>query len=432
MDPDLKPVRPKKPLQAALDARQQTETPKAEPFQTPEEVAANDDLQEPAELVEQVNTELPPAVKKSVKSTGSSWNDKLSLHWPPGKKELLLTGLVVVVVVGVATALLTGHSSAPTAPKAKAKTHAAVAPKPKTVPSNLTGLPVDPAVNTNRPVTAVMIENSLDARPQSGLSQAGVVFEAIAEGGVTRFMALFQDNTPDNVGPIRSARPYYVGWAKGFDAGYAHVGGSPDALADIRNWGVRDLDQFANGGSYHRISSRAAPHNVYTGIPTLNQLETAKGYTSSTYTGFVRKPTDTPSKHVTVNHISMHLSGSLYDPSYVYNAKSNSYDRSENGAPQVDANSNQQLSPKVVIAIVVPLGQGALDASGAYYSDYQYLGSGTAYIFQDGISITASWSKASNESQISFTDSTGQPVHLNPGQTWISAVSSAGYVGATP
>src|SRR5262249_15833287 len=135
--------------------------------------------------------------------------------------------------------------------------------------STLSGLPVDPAVN-QRPVTGVMIENSVQARPQSGLNQAGVVFEAIAEGGITRFLALYQDTTPDNVGPIRSARPYYEQWALGFDAGYAHVGGSPEALNDIKAWGVRDLDQFYNSGSYHRISSREAPHNVYTGITTLN------------------------------------------------------------------------------------------------------------------------------------------------------------------
>ncbi|MCP5939883.1 DUF3048 domain-containing protein, partial [Klebsiella pneumoniae] len=87
-----------------------------------------------------------------------------------------------------------------------------VVPKPTTVANTLTGLQVAPDVN-QRPVTGVMIENSTDARPQSGLDQAGVVFEAIAEGGITRFLALFQDTQPDYVGPVRSSRPYYVQWA---------------------------------------------------------------------------------------------------------------------------------------------------------------------------------------------------------------------------
>jgi hypothetical protein len=270
-----------------------------------------------------------------------------------------------------------------------------------------------------------MIENSIDARPQSGLGEAGVVFEAVAEGGVTRFLALFQDTAPDNVGPIRSARPYYVSWDMGFDAAYAHVGGSPDGLADITSWGTKDMNQFYNSGSYHRTSDRVAPHNVYTSISTLNQLEAAKGFTSS-YTGFTRAKKDAPVAAPNATSIDFHLSGFTYDPHYDYVAASNSYNRSEAGAAHVDANTGNQISPKVVIAMEVSLAQGALDSSGAYYSDYTTVGSGTAYIFQNGTEITGTWSKASNNAQITFTDAAGQPIPLNPGQTWISAVTAGG------
>lgn len=343
-------------------------------------------------------------------------------QWPFGRKQTIIMGVVLfVALVGAGTA-----TYALTRPSVKGGVYQStrghyVPPKPTTVASTLTGLQVDPSAN-QRPVTGVMIENSLDARPQSGLSQAGVVFEAVAEGGVTRYLALFQDQTPANVGPIRSARPYYVQWAMGFDAGYAHVGGSPDGLADIRAWGTRDLDQFYNGSSYHRISSRYAPHNVYTGIDTLNQLEAKKGYTSSNYTGFARG-TEAPSKQPTVTSIGFSLSGYLYDPQYAYNATTNSYDRSENGKPQVDANNGAQLSPKVVIAIVVPLSRGALDSSGAYYSDYNPIGTGVAYVFQNGTLTTGQWQKPSTTANISFTDASGQPLKLNPGQTWITAVT---------
>ncbi len=214
-----------------------------------------------------------------------------------------------------------------------------------TVPSALTGLLVDPSLNKG-PVTGIMIENSEDARPQSGLSQAGVVFEAIAEGGITRFLALFQDTAPDNVGPIRSARPYYLQWALGFDAGYAHVGGSPEAITDISDWGVRDLDQFYNGSSYHRVSSREAPHNVYTAIATLNTLEANKGYTSSTFTSFPRK-TEDPLKVPTAKTINFNISGPLYNVAYTYDATTNSYLRSEGGEAHIDANTNTQISPRL-------------------------------------------------------------------------------------
>jgi len=127
---------------------------------------------------------------------------------------------------------------------AQTGTRKAVVAKPTTEASKLTGVQVDPAVN-QRPTTAVMIENSTAARPQSGLDQAGVVFEAIAEGGITRFEAIYQDSQPAYLGPVRSVRPYYIQWALGFDAAIAHVGGSPEALSDIKTWNAKDLDQFA-------------------------------------------------------------------------------------------------------------------------------------------------------------------------------------------
>jgi hypothetical protein len=394
-------------------------------FKTPEQIAASDNL-----VATEPTAETVPA---TVDSRVSSWRSRLNLQWPPRRKEYTVAAVLAVLVIGgIAAALTYGGSDKPVAViKAKpAVVKPKPAPKPTIVPSTLTGLPVDPSVN-QRPVTAVMVENSLDARPQSGLSQAGVVFEAIAEGGVTRFMAVYQDTQPDDVGPIRSARPYYVSWALGFDAGYAHVGGSPDGLADIRAWGARDLDQFANSGSYHRIDTRSAPHNVYTGIPTLTQLEINKGYTTSTYSGFVRKVA-APSAAPTAKSIDFGLSGYYYNPHFDYNATTNSYDRSEAGAAHIDQSTGKPLSPNVVVAMVTPLGRGELDSSDAYYSVYAVVGSGAAYIFQDGIVTIGTWTKASNNAQIVFTDAAGKPLGLNPGQTWLTAVNTADGVSYNP
>lgn len=300
-------------------------------------------------------------------------------------------------------------------------------PKPKIVPSTLTGLPVDPSVN-DRPVTAVMIENSIDARPQSGLDQAGVVFEALAEGGVTRFMALFQDTQPDYLGPVRSARPYYIEWMLGFDASYAHVGGSADALSDITAWHVKDLNQFYNAGAYHRISTRYAPHNVYTSVAELNTLEASKGYSTSTYTGFVRKAKETPSKTPTATNIDIKFSSFYYDTHYDYDAATNTYKRSEMSEPHMELHKDgtkAQIAPKVVVAMIVPEHNGKLDSSGAYYADYASIGNGQVIVFQDGTATTGTWSKASNTAQITFTGADGKPLALNPGQTWIAATPLA-------
>lgn len=348
---------------------------------------------------------------------------------PSHKRVLLLCGigLIVVGIAGVSSYLYLQHYKPTMVTIIPFKKPPP--PKPTTVASTLTGLQVDPSVN-DRPVTAVMIENSLDARPQSGLDQAGVVFEALAEGGVTRFMALYQDTQPDYIGPVRSARPYYIQWLLGFDASYAHVGGSPDALQDISSWNVKDLNQFYNPAAYERISSRYAPHNVYTSIAQLNQVEASKGYTKSNYTGFVRKQ-EAPSKAPTATSIDLTFSGYYYNAHFDYDAATNTYKRSESGQPHMELHKDGtqvQIAPKVVVAMIVPEQNGVLDSTGAYYANYASIGSGQIVVFQDGTVEPGTWSKAANTAPLIFTDTQGKPLALDVGQTWISAVTTAGSV----
>ncbi|HVX47949.1 MAG TPA: DUF3048 domain-containing protein [Candidatus Saccharimonadales bacterium] len=403
--------------------------PENEKFRTPDEVAADEQLApsraesgaEDASL-----TSAPARSDDSGKqgSRWSKWNAFNRLNWPPGKKEwIIIVVLVLLIAGGVAFALLHKPKPATLQPIPK------VTDASKTVPSTLTGLPVDPSVN-KRTVTGVMIENSEQARPQAGLGQAGVVFEAIAEAGITRFLALYQDTAPNNVGPIRSARPYFIRWNLAFDAGYAHVGGSPEALSDINNWNVRDLNQAYNGNYYHRVGSRPAPHNVYTSIAELNKLEVAKGYETSHFTGFVRKakawrPKNQP---ITAGQINFAISQAAYDVHYNFDPKTDSYARKEGGVAHIDSNTNKQIKPVVVIAMVIPY---ALESDG-YHSAYSNLGSGQAFIFQDGKVINATWAKSSNQSQLTFKDAKGKPIQLNPGQTWLTAVASASQVTYAP
>ncbi len=333
------------------------------------------------------------------------------------RKQWILLSIALVLAIGAASAggfYLYKHLT-------KVKNSAAVIKakgpiKPTTVPSKLTGLPVDPSVNS-RQVTAVMIENSPDARPQSGLISAGVVYEAIAEGGITRFMALYQAEQPDYIGPIRSVRPYYLDFLMPYDAAVAHVGGAPQALSDIKSLGVKDLDQFANGNYYTRITARYAPHNVYSSIAQFNKLEASKGYTTSNYTGFPRKK-DAPAKVPTARTVDLAISGYLYNVHYDYDVATNAYKRSEGGSPHTDEKSGTQLEPKVVVALVMSRG---IDSDGQH-TDYTTSGSGAMYVFQDGLVTQGTWHKADRKSQFSFTDANGKVLKLNAGQTWISIV----------
>ncbi len=300
-------------------------------------------------------------------------------------------------------------------------------PKPKPKPaavkyySPLTGLEVADQTATTQPVTAIMIENSPDARPQSGIKSAGVVFEAIAEGGITRFLTIYQEAKPQLIGPVRSVRLYYVDWLAPFNASVAHIGGSAAALAEVRNGNYRDIDQFFNSKYYWRATDRYAPHNVYTSFEKLDALNKAKGYTTSTFTGFPRadgKTVKTPD----ATKIALNFSSKLYNTSYDYDKATNSYKRSIGGAPSTDREAGQ-VTPSVVIAMKV--NETTIFEDGNRQS-IQTIGSGEADIFQNGTVIVGTWTKSARASQIVFTDKDGKEIPLNRGQTWIGAIPHSG------
>lgn len=291
------------------------------------------------------------------------------------------------------------------------------APPPPKYYSPLTGVEVKDEAATKQTVTAIMIENSPDARPQSGLKQAGIVFEAIAEGGITRFLTLHQEDKPQMIGPVRSLRMYYVDWLAPFDASVAHVGGSAAALAEIRNGHYRDIDQFFNGSYYWRATDRYAPHNVYTSFDKLDALNTSKGYTSSSFTGFPRtdgKVSDAPN----ATSIDVKISSALYNSHYDFDTSTNTYKRSEGGAAHLDREDGQ-IAPSVVIVIKTPM---RLVQEDGWREQIDTIGSGDGYVFQNGTVTDITWSKAARGDQLIFQDKNGAPVSLVRGQTWITAI----------
>ncbi|HSX35258.1 MAG TPA: DUF3048 domain-containing protein [Candidatus Saccharimonadales bacterium] len=396
-------------------------------FHTPQEVASRD--QQIAEVGAEMNDDTSDnpyneTLKANHKPPRRSFKQWLKTRTKKQWVAIILLLILVLGGIGAGVYFLFIKNDKPVV-STVVKKKKAVVPAPTTVASNLSGLQVDPTVN-QRPVTAVMIENSASARPQSGLDQANVVFEAVAEGGITRFEALFQDTTPGYIGPVRSVRPYYIQWGMAFDAAIAHVGGSGEALQDMKDWKVKDLDQFANGSYFQRISSRDAPHNVYTSMSQLNDLEAKRGYGAAKFSSLLRKGEER-AKTPEATSIDVKISGSLYNSHYDYDAEKNAYKRSQGGGPhmQVDANGSQtQIEPKVVIALTMSQGIAHDDTHTAYGT----IGTGHAYIFQDGKVTEGTWKKAANAENFTFTNLSGKPIGLNPGQTWITAVGDTSYV----
>jgi hypothetical protein len=344
------------------------------------------------------------------------------------RKSVIIAGMIILSIVsGILTFYLYSQNASnnKVSPATQDQIINSPAPEPKPEPikyySPLTGLLVTNESAVNQPVTGVMIENSLEARPQSGIKDSGVIFEAIAEGGITRFMVLYQTEKPQLIGPVRSLRLYDVDWLAAFNSSIAHVGGSAAALSEIRNGQYRDIDQFFNAGSYWRTTDRYAPHNMYTSFEKLDSLNTAKGYSSSTFDGFKRID-GTPVVTPTATKIDVTISSYLFNSSYAYDAATNAYARSQAGAPHTDRESGQ-IKPSVVIAMRVDE-QTVLEDG--WRESIKTIGSGNATIFQNGIAINATWTKTSKLSQIVFTDENGAIIPLNRGQTWIAAVPNDG------
>jgi hypothetical protein len=382
-------------------------------FRPPQEVSADEEQRD------STNTAAPLLKSKPPKKSFKQRLKELTV------KQWVIIGIVAGVIVLGGGALAawafwprTEPPATPTVQRSEPK------PEPEPIYSNLTGLEVDASVN-ERPVTAIMIENSTFARPQSGLLEAGVIHEAIAEGGITRFMALYQDTEPDYIGPVRSARKPWIQWLLGYDATYAHAGGSPEAIQLIHQWGVKDLNSSSNFSAYWRIPERRSPHNLYTSIPRLREVQRQHGFGKSQYTSLERKE-EKPAETPTAREIHLDISRATYNVRYAYDKASNSYKRFMAGEPHTDQRSGKQLTPKVVVALVMTQGRNGI------YTTYETIGSGQVYIFQDGVVNEGRWHKSSNESQFTFTDANGNDLRLNRGQTWFTAIGGADRVTYNP
>lgn len=286
---------------------------------------------------------------------------------------------------------------------------------PPTVTSPLDGTQVSTEVADRRPL-GIMIENHPDARPQFGLSLASVVYEAATEGGITRFLAIFGTHGGAKIGPVRSARPYYLGWALEWDAGYAHVGGSSLALAKIKELKVHDLDQFALGSRAYRREPRAGiatEHTMFTDTSKLWTIAEEKfGSDVNRPTIKFKKPLDRQYRG-TSQSISISFSTPLYNPTWTFDPETNTYLRSQGGSFHKDAATGQTIAASnLIIQRVRRISTETMET----------VGNGEAIVFMDGKRIEATWNKSSINAPTIFKDVTGAEIARNPGLTWIEIV----------
>ncbi|HMR55180.1 MAG TPA: DUF3048 domain-containing protein [Candidatus Doudnabacteria bacterium] len=275
-----------------------------------------------------------------------------------------------------------------------------------------------PEADANKRPLAVVIENSPDARPQSGLEDTELVYEMVAEGGITRFLAIFQSREPKSIGPVRSARPYYNFLANIWGAAMVHSGGSTQALSELSSGVHRnlyDINEFFFGKYFNRDSTRSAPHNLYTTPQNLREVLEDKEETdwdTRTLADFENTPTDQLVAEIT--NITIPFSLGAFTARYEYDGSTNSYKRFISGEPHLDRNSGQQLSAKNVLiqlTDVTPNGDELLTVS------IRLTGSGPCYLFASGKFQECRWSYENGRHV--YRDLEGNPLKLQSGPTWI-------------
>jgi hypothetical protein len=299
-------------------------------------------------------------------------------------------------------------------------------PTPILVEAPLTGRLVPPEVAARRPI-AVMIDDLGPARPQSGFGTASVVWQAPAEGGIPRYMLVFADQQPGDVGPVRSARYYYIAWAAEWHAVFAHVGGSPQAMATLAAQGqgqlVYNADEFRWGGIYfRRITERASPHNAYTDGTSLRAMAARIGAKDELLPAAWQFAPDAPPDARPYGGL-IRVEYPANTITYRYDRVTNTYPRGVTGAPsQTDAATGARVAPRNVVVMLMSFSSLNDGHPDKHRLEAKVVGSGKAWISTNGRTIQGTWTKASLTAPTQFFDAAGEPVTLTVGQTFIQVM----------
>lgn len=305
---------------------------------------------------------------------------------------------------------------------------------------------------SRRPL-GVMIENHTDARPQSGLSSADVIYEAVAEGGITRFLAIFYCQDAKYIGPVRSARIYFIHILEGYGKSplYAHVGGAntpgpADALGYIRKQGwdaYNDLNQFSIAFPYYyrdyeRNPGVATEHTMYSSTKKLWQYAAEKRDLTDTdedgdawredFKAWQFKDDEPATATAPTINYEFWSGRPAFSAVWTYLPQTNSYERAHRqGGPHIDKNTGKAITVKNV-AVVFMKEAPARDGYPGGHLLYTVTGTGKAIVFQDGGATVGTWKKADNTSSLTLYNSSGQEIEFNRGPIWISVLPTGNEV----
>lgn len=302
----------------------------------------------------------------------------------------------------------------------------------------------------------VMIENHENARPQSGLSYADVIYEAVAEGGITRFLAIYYCQDAGQLGPIRSARTYFMDFLSEYGDYplYAHVGGAnqpgpANALGQISDYGwegYNDLNQFSIGfpvfwRDYERLGHTASvEHTMYSTTEKLwqyaaeirkvsNKSKDGQQWNKKFVKYSFKKDEDLSKRPANQNiHLEFWSSDKNYFVDWKYDAASNLYKRNHGLTPQIDRNTNKQLTSKNIVVLFMQESSANDGYERNLHLLYRTKGTGKAIVFRDGKQLIGKWKKNGRTSRTQIVDTNGNPVQFNRGLIWFEILPMDGII----
>lgn len=275
----------------------------------------------------------------------------------------------------------------------------------------LTGLPDPTGGSRSRAALTVKVGNNPDGRPQSGLDSADIVFEEIAEGGITRFAAVFNSTVPDQVGPVRSVRGMDPDVVRPLFGIFAYSGGTSGNVEAIQSVeGLLTVDETDAGNAMTRSDDRSSPDNLYVvseamfgrggapkpPVPFFSYLADKEEFVGERITSF-----------------TVGFAGE-YAPTYTWDEADGTWKRSYGGDPFVSSDGVQIAPENVVVQFIE-------------YPDFSEgitVGEGDAWVFSDGQLIRGRWSRPDAARAPTFSDLSGSPIKLTPGQSWVELLTN--------
>ena len=269
---------------------------------------------------------------------------------------------------------------------------------------------------------AVMIDNHEDAWPQAGLNEAYMVYEIIVEGGETRLMALFKGADLDKIGPVRSARHYFIDYAMENDAIYVHFGQSPQAQSDIKKFSINDINGISeDGATFWRVKDKAAPHNAITSTEKLLESAKSKNYrTTSTEESILNYVTDEINLEegqvadtITIPH------SDLQTVTYEYDEENKVYVRYARGEEQTDWDTDESITTKNII-ITFCDNYTLSDSENKGRQGLKNIGTFDGYYITNGKAIKIQCIKNARDEKTIYQDMSGNPIQVNDGNTFVN------------